>query len=759
MNSIIGAYFKTGRIQIAALIYFLIAGALTQVPLFNYLGFEFSALLTIPASFISGILSIQFLRIHQTKPLAQRTWFLIVLDYLRVNLLLLIIPFVIISLNAFAVKNCAYGKGVLYFLLLPVVTTIFSVSLAIVIGVLFKNAKTIFVVVVMAILSHIVFVTYNQSQLFAYNFILGFFPGITYDETSTDLTALAIYREFTLIAAAMLIALFLALIGKYNFRRRISENISSLKKWSKKDRILWGVFIFCLLVLATGHILRDTMGFEFSSADIQEGLGRRSESDHFIIVYHAEDYSAGEMKVLKIESEFHFQRIADVLKTKNADKKKITVYIYPNGTWKQKYIGTNNTNIAKPWKQEIHLTKGTFRSTFRHELVHILASDYGLPLIHASSRMGLNEGLAVAADWDAGIFSPHQFAAALLRENALENVEGLFSLTGFAKQSSTFAYLVSGSFCRYLIDRFGIERFQRVFGNGNFMVHFGESLESLVKDWKAFLKTVDATEIPQETVKALFFQQSIFFKTCPREVADQNQRAIQAMRAKNYTLAENEFSASYANAPTVSALRGLFQSLNSQHKSNHVTEEYSKLPITSSLRTNPAILLILADAYFMNHQKQEALSLYQKIREMNFSESYIEATAIRKQFILDSIDSNIFYSLMYSGLVDSAKLKIIDNISGNQHNSVVMQYLKAIYESSHNDWNAEVLTNLVMETTSNDLKYFALVRAGRRFYELNYFQDAKRSFWNAKNYIPTTTMSKYLEEQIELCDFVSVNME
>jgi hypothetical protein len=88
-----------------------------------------------------------------------------------------------------------------------------------------------------------------------------------------------------------------------------------------------------------------------------------------------------------------------------------------------------------------------------------------------------------------------------------------------------------------------------------------------------------------------------------------------------------------------------------------------------------------------------------------------------------------------------------------------LQYLKAIYETSHNDRNVEALINLSMKATSNDLKYFALVRAGRRFYELNYFQDAKRSFWNAKNYIPTITMSEYLEEQIELCDFVSTNME
>jgi hypothetical protein len=759
MNGIIGAYFRTVRIQIAALIYFLIAGALIQVPLFNYLGFEFSALLTIPASLISGLLTIQFLREHQTKPLTKRTWFFVVIDYLRVNLLLLLIPFTIISVNAFAVKNCAYGKGVIYFLLLPVVTTIFSVSLSLVIGTVFKNAKTIFVIAVIGLLSHIVLVTYTQPQLFAYNFIVGYFPGITYDETSTDLNTLIVYREFTLIASVMLIALFSILIDTFDRRKRLSQNLLIIKKNSKKNRILWGVFIVSSLLLGTGHMLRDTMGFEFTRSDIQNGLGRRSESEHFIIYYQADDYSAEEMQVIKAESEFHFQLVTSALKTKNVNLKKIIIYIYPNGSWKQKYIGTTNTNIAKPWRQEIHLTKGTFRSTIRHELVHILASDFGLPLIHASTRMGLNEGLAVAVDWDAGIFSPHQFSAALLREKALENVEGLFLLTGFAEQNSTYSYLVSGSFCRYLIDRYGIERFQRVFRSGNFMVHFGESLESLVRDWKAFLITIDATEISPETVKALFFQQSIFFKTCPREVADQNQRASQALKVKNYAFAESEFSASFANAPTVSALRGIFQSLNSQKKSFRVIEEYSKLPEKSSLRINPAILLFLGDAYYLNHQKVEAFGLYQKIRTMNFSESYIEATALRKQCILDSIDSKLFYALLYSGLDDSVKSKMIESVIEVQHTSVALQYFKANFSATETNVRIELLTNIRLQTSSGDLKYFSLVRASQLLYGLNRYEESKSLLWEAKNYAPTSTMSENMDEQIELCDFVSANME
>jgi hypothetical protein len=631
MVSVLLAYFTTARVQIAALIYFLVAGILTQIPLFNYLGYEFSALMTVPAALISGILTIQFLREHREKPLTRRTWLYVIIDYISINSLLLLIPLLLILLNAFAVKNCAFGKGFLYYLLLPMCAMFFSIAAALVTGVLFRKAITAYIFIVAGILSHIVFITYTQPQLFAYNFILGFFPGITYDETLSDIVPLIIYRQFTIIASLMLITLFVILTGSFDRKYSLRNNITVIRKNLKMDKVLWGVFLFCLFVVGIGHLYRDTLGFEFAPQSIQQQLGRRTESDHFIFYYQSNDYSAEEMQVLKAESEFHFRKVAGVLKPMKAGAVKVSVYIYPNGEWKQRFIGTSNTNIAKPWKQEIHLTKSTFETTFRHELVHILAAEMGFPVINASTRMGLNEGLAVAVDWDEGMFTPHQFAAALQRENGLNNADHLFSYSGFAVQSSSFAYLVSGSFVRYLIDRFGIERFRQTFPNGNFVHPFGESLESLIKDWKAFLKTVDATEIPPETVKALFFQPSIFYKTCAREVAEQNKRALQAVRTKDYSKAESEFIASYEYAPTPYALRGIFQTLNAQQKSKEVIKRFTELNGLSSLKKNPAILLLLADAYYLEHQQETAQKLYRIIRGMNYSEPYTEATALRIQ--------------------------------------------------------------------------------------------------------------------------------
>ncbi len=759
MVSVLVAYGKTARVQIAALSYFLIAGTLTQIPLFNYLGYEFSALMTIPAACISGILTIQFMREHRAKPLTKRTWLFVIIDYMIVNILLLLIPLILISFNAFAVKNCAYLKGLSYYLLLPVCAMFFSVSLALIVGILFRKAVTVYVIIVTAILSHIIFVTYTQPQLFAYNFILGFFPGITYDETMSDITPLIIYRQFTMIASLMMISLFVVLTGSFASTNTLSENITYAKKNLPKEKMLWGIVLFCLIVVGAGHLYRDVLGFEYSSQSIQQQLGRRSESDHFIFYYHNNDYSADQMQILKAESEFHYRKVAGVLKQDYPNLKKISIYIYPNAEWKQRFIGTTNTNIAKPWKREIHLTQATLKSTFRHELVHILASDFGFPVINASTRMGLNEGLAVAVDWDEGMFTPHQYAAALLRENRLTNTEQLFSYSGFAVQSSSYAYLVSGSFVRYLMDRFGIERFRLTFPNGNFVLPFGESLESLIKDWKAFLTTVDASGIPGETIKALFNQQSIFYKTCAREVAEQNKRASQAVRTKNYLQAENEFNASYENAPTTFALRGIFQTLNAQRKANDVIKRYEELSSSSLLKSNPAILMLLADSYYLERQQVTAQKLYRTIRDMNYSEPFTEAAALRLRFIADKVDPDIYYQIFYGGLEDSAKSAFIDSVIRIKSRVVSLLYVQSLIRKENTIDSSDNNMRTLTAAPSPDLQYFMDMRWADRLYSLKRFEEAKGMYWRAKNYAPTQALSDQLDENIELCDFIPMEIQ
>ncbi|MHB1050784.1 MAG: tetratricopeptide repeat protein [Bacteroidota bacterium] len=757
MISILGAYFRTPRIQIAALLYFIVAGALTQVPLFNYLGYEFSAVMTVPAAVISGLLTLSFLKEHRMKPLTKRTWLYVVIDYLHVNFLLLLIPLAVMTANAAVVKNCAFTKGIAFYLLLPVVTMVFSVSLALVVGTIFRRSKLVFVLLIALILLHIPVVTVVLPQLYAYNPVLGFFPGITYDETVGDLSTLTLYRQFTVIAALFCNILFFEFIGRWNPSLSTVKNIKQYKRHHHSNTVMTIAGIAALAVLCTGWVYRSELGFEHSAGDIQRQLGRRTESEHFIMFYSDQDYTIREIQRIKAESEFHYSVVTERLKTAENNRRKILVYLYPTAEIKQQLIGTSNTNIAKPWKREIHLTSSSFRDSFRHEVVHILAGEFGVPGIRASTRMGLNEGLATAIDWETGYFTPHHYAAAMLRDKELKDIPSLFSVTGFAVRSSASAYVVSGSFTKYLIDRFGIERFKPAFRNGAFVRTFNESLTGLTRDWMAFLRTIDTSDLPPETVQAMFVHPPIFYKECAREVAGKNRQGAAAIRVKNFPEAQRQFSDSYNDAPSAFALRGLLHSLIAQQKYPDAIEQYDRLPGGSLIRINPSLLILYADAVYLAGESDRAADLLLSVLHMNINDSFAEAATLRRQYITERVERDLYFGLMYSGEDDSAKIQLVDRFSNKRESrDLSLFYTKGIlYQRTERDDEAlRHFQKVCEDAAQQELAYSALIRSAGIEHERGRYEAAKVLYWNAKNYAPTPSVIEYLDEQIELCDAV-----
>ena len=464
-----------------------------------------------------------------------------------------------------------------------------------------------------------------------------------------------------------------------------------------------------------------------------------------------------EVQLLKAEAEYHYD--VDIARMEEALRpgEKIIVYLYPTADSKRRFIGTATTNIAKPWRKEIHLTLDSFDGTFRHELVHVLASNVGVPIICASTRMGLNEGFAVAVDWSWENFSPHQYAAALQRDNLLGDPAELFAYTGFATQQSSYAYIVAGSFSRYLIDRFGVKSFKEVFPSGHFVEVYGLSLNTLVSEWEEFLKTVDVSALPPETVKTLFLQQSIFRKTCARVTAERNSKAVQAIRVKNYQDAEIEFSASFDDARTSFALRGLFQALMNQGKNSQVIEQYNGLDARSMLRYNPGILFLFGDALWLQGNVLEALAVYRHVGEMNYSRAFSEAAAVRRLIVRDPRMNSAFREYFYGNASDSLRAEILRRLSGINDARSVAGYLKAeeLFRSKRYHEAGMMFSSLATAFQDQELSLACLMSAGECYYRSQEFEQAKSMFWEAQNYTHTAAMLMHLKEWIERCDIIA----
>jgi len=161
--------------------------------------------------------------------------------------------------------------------------------------------------------------------------------------------------------------------------------------------------------------------------------------------------------------------------------------------------GQYSTNAyADPATYTIH----TIWPTDNHETVHLYASLFGSP----AALFG--EGIAVAHQTNParGDFVPkwsgvpvHQRALDFHRTAALVPLARLLQTSDFRTIDPNIAYPESGSWVRYLIDVYGLDRMKQFFGSSTpadsgdtvrraFQTIYGRSIESIELDWLAFIE-------------------------------------------------------------------------------------------------------------------------------------------------------------------------------------------------------------------------------------------------------------------------------
>jgi hypothetical protein len=180
---------------------------------------------------------------------------------------------------------------------------------------------------------------------------------------------------------------------------------------------------------------------------------------------------------------------------------KIEYYKYQSRQAMGDRTGNYNTNaFAEPSRFEIH----TLWSTDNHEVVHVYTALVGRPSDF------FNEGIAVAfqtnpaaGDFDS-VFNGQQVHSACsqyLQAGALVvPLARVVSTTDFrAVSDQVLSYREAGSFVRFTIDRYGIERVLQFFRVSSrtdslaaiqerFQSAFGVSMESAESEWTAMLR-------------------------------------------------------------------------------------------------------------------------------------------------------------------------------------------------------------------------------------------------------------------------------
>ncbi len=729
---------RSYRIILLLLIVFTLA--CTQLPLFNYLGFEFSALLSLVASLLAGIFVIgEWGRTDVS--IAPLRFFL---PIGAATLLLLVPPLVIMLSNALLVKNCSLIQGFVLFLLLPVPAVLFSGSIALLLVVLLKRfRRTWFIITGVLILAHIAVVGFGSPQIFAFNPVIGFFPGVTYDESLDIFTRLAQYRLTTLLASAL--ALFLA--GAVFRWRSKPESRFALKR-SERWFVITG-----LSCLAAVWFFSNELGFSSSESFIKEELGGKLETEHFILTYPAGQVSAEQALKLGRLHEFYFSSITQELRT--VPGKKIQSFLYGSPGQKGRLIGAAATNISKPWLWQMHVNLKDVDAVLKHEMVHVIAAEFGFPLLRVGMNSGLIEGLATAVERVEYDEALHPLAAQIYGAGLHPDVSSLFSFTGFLKAHGATSYAIAGSFCRYLIDQYGIRRFKWLYRTGSFESFYNKSLETLVAEWRRNIERYDPTR--QEGLKAayLFQRPSIFGKVCARVIANMNAETAKLLNERRFEDAAHASGQSLALATSSEAI---LQHANAlfllRRYGDAISFGFETLKDSTVAHVLLPLYSILGDSYWGLNMFPEANQMYETVYAVHLNMAWDEAVGVKMAALRDAREAQTLKDLFLSPRDDSLRIRWLDSsLARNAHSHLTQYLLGREHLRKGNHHEAIRALEAVGAMDLGILEFSRHRMLARAYFEVGEFQKAKIYFWESLNFTSKPAHRIQTEEWLARCDW------
>lgn len=750
-----------GSTTIPAALYLLVSLLCTQFPLLHYLGYEFSAAIALVASIVSGVLTIRFVkkvlagsggRPPSTAPSLPLTVFR---RSLLFNLVLLLIPLVVMLTNALFVKNCSMLEGFGFFLLIPAVSVVFSTALGVFCGVHYRYAKTMFVLFVLATFAEVLAVGYFTPAIFSYNFFYGYFPGLTYDEILGISPSLVLFRLLTLILAAGLVWMAVLITQNSDV-----NDASWAKGVALIGAMVQGRAVFVTAALTTVVIVtwwfRGELGFDSTSNFIRKSLGQVVETEHFRIYYSQESYNAEEIRWIAAEHEFRLKQVAGAF---NLPRKEVLEsYIYPSNEAKRRLMGAGNTNIAKPWSGQIHISHASLDAVLKHELVHVVAARFGAPVLKASFSTGLVEGLAMAIEWDWGNRTPHQYAAAMRAFGAGTDIRSIISPAGFASQASSVSYVLAGSFCRFLIDTYGMRNMAALYRSAEYEAIYGKPLDSLVAEWHRFLDTIPVDDQERDVVDVLFRRPPIFDKVCARVVAARNARARSFLAQKRYSDAQALFRQSYDETSGYEAFSGL---LAAAHRGGNYEILTTALDSLIMLDERPSqylpLFLMIGDAFWIRGMTERAMALYRRVEVANLSEGLTEAARLRQHAAAEPDSEWRLYFL--SDENDSGRVAALREIVRHSAGSWLPRYLLAqlLLRGKQFDEAAHMLGTVNLQGVDPILEARRLKMLGASLFRLKRFEEAKAAFWRSMNSVSTEVARFEVNDWVERCEWMKTN--
>ena len=594
----------------------VLALILANVPLFNILAFEFCAVLALSISFAGAHVTLTAVQQMKRHPDALRGsprqivlrcfW-----NALIFNLGLLVLPVGIILLNALRIKNCNFSEGFIFFFLLSVISCVYATAAGTLFGFWIKRRWLAYLAYIGFLLLTCVPVIINlifHPPVFAYHATFGYFPGPIYDFVIRITETLLIARAETLLWALLFLGLAVSLC-EINRETALMPQLRWRKLFSSFTKRVWlYLLVICLLGF---QFYTGALGIRPTRGDIARKLGGFRETAHFEIFYARELET--EIENIVADCEFQYAQLAAYLTPEGAGlSRKVRAYIYASPEQKKALIGAGSTSVEDPFGHGFHIhTQGFPHPVLKHELAHVFTVPWS-PL-KVSLKIGLHEGIAVAADWSEGKLTAHQWAKAMREMEIAPPLSAIMGI-GFWGHAGSRSYLLAGSFVRFLVDTYGIEKFKGVFPSGNFVKHYGKDLQSLETEWIGFLEGVPLQDADINYTAYRLKQRSAFEQVCTHEMAALRDTAWQSYYRKDFVTAVETFGTMLSDEPgNLSTLRGLMYSAYRMQDYEKTLSLANRIASAEDTRFSPEALLLIGDIYWLKNEHEKAMDAYVSI--------------------------------------------------------------------------------------------------------------------------------------------------
>ena len=495
--------FLTKKYLVCAILVFIFSVILSLFPLIGVLGFEYAVFSSVFLSFIAVFISAEAINDSLNKSYINFNTTDFLSKLFLVNLIFVAINFIVGFISSLINKDCSLESGIYFYVLIPLISVVYSMAIGSFAGLIFRKRGFLvgsLILIITILLS--LYELYSQTHIFFFNPIIGYFPGSVYDKFIPVTSTLIVYR---LIILGWAILIFTLLNIYQNYKKGFLDIATFI------------LLIFLLILLVFSNYKEENIGIRYSRDYIQNNvLTKTYETEHFLIHYDPESDAAKNIELIAKDHEWRYSEVSEYLDVDIRDK--IISYIYPDSQVRKKYFGSLHATVANPIHREIHQVFNTYPiGELKHELVHIISADFGTRTLKISPKKGLIEGIAVAVDWPVNVMDKHQLSKTLLNKESLNKNLSDFLGYGFWYYPPSVSYTLMGSYSRYLLDNFGVEKFKEYYRTGS-TDKYNKSEEELLTSWVNYLN--NEIELPDNADKFSeykFSDKSIFEDSCPRK--------------------------------------------------------------------------------------------------------------------------------------------------------------------------------------------------------------------------------------------------